>query len=46
VFCCNYVSGRVYLRGPVDFRWIRLNEYRRYPFPKANHKFIPLLMKQ
>jgi A/G-specific adenine glycosylase len=43
VFCCNYVSGRVYLRGPVDFRWIRLNEYRRYPFPKANHKFIPLL---
>jgi A/G-specific adenine glycosylase len=44
VFCCNYVSGRVYLRGPVDFRWIRLNEYRRYPFPKANHKFIPLLI--
>ena len=44
VFCCNYVSGRVYLRGPVDFRWIRLNEYRRYPFPRANHKFIPLLM--
>lgn len=43
VFCCNYVSGRVYLRGPVDFRWIRLNEYRRYAFPKANHKFIPLL---
>ena len=43
VFCCNYVSGRVYLRGPADFRWIRLNEYRRYPFPKANHKFIPLL---
>jgi A/G-specific adenine glycosylase len=44
VFCCNYVSGRVYLRGPVDFRWIRLNEYRRYPFPKANHKFIPFLI--
>jgi len=44
VFCCNYVSGRVYLRGPVAFRWIRLNEYKNYPFPKANHKFIPMLM--
>jgi A/G-specific adenine glycosylase len=43
VFCCRYISGRVYLRGPVAFRWIRLNEYKRYPFPKANHKFIPLL---
>jgi len=45
VFCCKYVSGRVYLRGPAAFRWIRLDEYKNYPFPKANHKFIPLLMK-
>jgi A/G-specific adenine glycosylase len=45
VFCCEYVSGRVYLRGPAAFRWIHLNEYRNYPFPKANHKFIPLLIK-
>jgi A/G-specific adenine glycosylase len=45
VFCCNYVSGRVYLRGPVAFRWIRINEYQSYPFPRANHKFIPLLKK-
>ena len=45
VFCCNFESGRVYLRGPVAFRWIRLNEYKNYPFPKANHKFIPLLKK-
>jgi A/G-specific adenine glycosylase len=43
VFCCRYISGRVYLRGPVAFRWIRLNEYKNYPFPRANHKFIPLL---
>ena len=43
VFCCKYISGRVFLRGPVAFRWIRLNEYKNYPFPKANHKFIPLL---
>ena len=45
VFCCKYVSGRVYLRGPADFRWIRLNEYQNYPFPRANHKFIPLLIR-
>jgi A/G-specific adenine glycosylase len=45
VFCCKYVSGRVYLRGPEAFRWIRLNEYKNYPFPKANHKFIPLLIR-
>jgi A/G-specific adenine glycosylase len=43
VFCCRYISGRVYLRGPVAFRWIRLDEYKNYPFPRANHKFIPML---
>jgi len=43
VFCCRYISGRIYLRGPVAFHWIRLNETGNYPFPKANHKFMPLL---
>ncbi len=43
VFCCRYASGRVYLRGPQAFRWIRLAEYKQYPFPRANHKFIPML---
>jgi len=43
VFCCKYVSGRVYLRGPVAFRWIRIDEYQKFPFPRANHKFIPML---
>lgn len=46
VFCCQYVSGRVKLRGPAGHRWIRLDEYKNYPFPKANHKFIPLLHKK
>ena len=45
VFCCKYVSGRVYLRGPAAFRWIRIDEYKNYPFPRANHKFIPLLKR-
>jgi A/G-specific adenine glycosylase len=43
VFHCRFLSGRVRLRGPVDYRWIRIAEINRFPFPAANHKFIPLL---
>jgi A/G-specific adenine glycosylase len=43
VFCCAYVAGRVKLNGPVDHRWIRLDQLEDYPFPKANHKFLPQL---
>ena len=43
VFLCRWLSGRIRLNGPEDFRWIRLGEIDAYPFPKANHKFIPLL---
>lgn len=46
VFCCHYQSGRVKLKGPDAFRWIRFSEFKNYPFPRANHKFIPFLMKQ
>jgi A/G-specific adenine glycosylase len=45
VFCCRYVSGRVKLHGPTAHRWIRIEDYKNFPFPKANHKFIPLLKK-
>lgn len=41
VFLCDYLSGEVALKGPVDFKWITVEEIKRYPFPKANHKFIP-----
>jgi A/G-specific adenine glycosylase len=43
VFCCNYINGKIRLAGPSDYRWIKINEIDQYPFPKANHKFIPLL---
>jgi A/G-specific adenine glycosylase len=43
VFCCRHVRGRIRLKGPVDYRWITLKEIENYPFPGANHKFIPLL---
>ncbi|MGD8260881.1 MAG: A/G-specific adenine glycosylase [Desulfobacterales bacterium] len=45
VFCCRYLSGRVKLNGPVDHRWIRLQQIDDFPVPKANHKFIPKLMQ-
>jgi len=43
VFLCKYISGRVKLNGPVAHSWIMLDKIHGYPFPKANHKFIPLL---
>ena len=43
VYTCTYVAGDVELNGPVDHRWILVDEIDRYPFPGANHKFIPLL---
>ena len=45
VFCCTFVSGRVKLNGPVDHRWINLDNIQDYPLPKANHKFLPKLMR-
>ncbi len=45
VFCCRFIAGRVRLNGPTDYRWIRLNQIAKFPFPKANHKCIPFLKK-
>jgi A/G-specific adenine glycosylase len=44
VFLCGYVSGKVRLNGPVDYRWISPKEIGKYPFPRANHKFFPALL--
>ena len=46
VYRCRYLSGRVKLNGPVDFRWISIAEIERFAFPKANHKFFPQLRKE
>ena len=46
VFCCSFISGRVKLNGPVDHRWIELDQLEEYPLPKANHKFLPELMQK
>lgn len=43
VYLCSYQSGRVKLNGPVDHQWIPFSDISKFPFPKANLKFIPLL---
>ena len=43
VYICDIVSGMVVLNGPVDYQWIKLEQIDDYPFPRANHKFIPRL---
>ena len=46
VFYCDYKSGRVRLKGPIDHKWIRVEDISRFPFPRANLKFIPLLASE
>ena len=46
VFMCEFVGGEVRLDGPTDFRWVRPQDLSQYPFPKANLKFIPLLLER
>jgi len=43
VFCCRYIAGQVKLNGAVAYQWIMLKEIDRYAFPRANHKFFPIL---
>ena len=45
VFHCSYLEGSVKLNGPVDYRWVALQELNNYPFPGANRKFIPRLLE-
>jgi len=35
VFRCQFKSGRVALKGPVDYRWIFLGELENFPFHAA-----------
>ena len=43
VFFCDYVDGKVQLSGPVDYRWIKIEDIDQFPIPKANLKFISKL---
>ena len=46
VFACRYKAGDVKLHGPVDYRWILVDEIDDYPFPGANHKFLPVVKQR
>ncbi len=46
VFRCRSERGRVKLNGPVDFAWVPPARLECYPFPRANRKFIPLLLEE
>ncbi|MCU0600374.1 MAG: A/G-specific adenine glycosylase [Desulfobacterales bacterium] len=41
-----YTHFKMKLDGPADYRWVGFDELNNYPFPKANHKFIPMLIAQ
>ena len=43
VFHCHYQSGEVVLNEAADYRWITADQIDQFPFPRSNHKFIPLL---
>lgn len=44
VFRCEVRQGTVTLQGPVDFKWVRPEALAQFPFPKANLKFMHLLV--
>lgn len=46
IFYCDYISGKIHLNGPIDFKWIRLSDIDNFAFPKANLKFIPLIEQE
>ena len=46
VFRCRFTAGRVRRNGPTDHRWVRIADIDRFAFPRANHKFIPILKQR
>ncbi|NDY73422.1 A/G-specific adenine glycosylase [Desulfobacter hydrogenophilus] len=43
VFFCDYISGRVLLNGPIDHKWVSVDQLHQFPFPRANLKFMELI---
>lgn len=46
VYSCAYTAGDVKLDGPEDYRWILVDELDDYPFPGANHRFLPIIRER
>jgi len=45
VFLCRTISSPVQLNGPIDYRWINIDDISKYPLHKDNHKFLPHVLK-
>ena len=45
VYACQYQAGRVELKGPIDYHWVKCGDLETYPMPKANLKLMPALKK-
>ncbi|WP_320043123.1 A/G-specific adenine glycosylase [uncultured Desulfobacter sp.] len=43
VFFCDYISGQVILNGPIDHKWVSVDQLHQFPFPRANLKFMELI---
>jgi A/G-specific adenine glycosylase len=43
VYACKLRKGKIRLKGPVDYRWIKSSELDQYAFPAANHKIFRAL---
>ena len=45
VFYCRYQSGEVVLNGPVDHRWVTVDDIDQFPFPRAHQRIIPIVKR-
>jgi len=45
VYGCTIKKGEARPRVHTELAWVAPEEFERYPFPKANHKFLDVLRK-
>lgn len=43
---CHYASGTPQCLGCTDYKWITLDQLKRYAFPGANKKIFPALLEK
>lgn len=44
VYACRHIAGKPRPNAHALLKWVTRKELARYPLPKANHKFLPLLI--
>jgi A/G-specific adenine glycosylase len=46
VYLCRLIAGTPEPRAHTKLCWINAKDFGKYPFPKANHKFLHLLREE